>query len=147
MRSLGGSAWSTEFYWSDGERTARSSAGRACDRSRHRRSSECAGLTSSGEQACEKVAYCRWAGQTFWTIQNSWGDDWSDGGYANYGPRDHDTLNMESAAFYANVKRVHGGVEIGADGKEQVDSSADAGGRKELKKFYSSSSGGGGRKD
>ena len=56
---------------------------------------------------CEdKHPHCRYSGNTYWTIQNSWGDDWADHGYANYGPRDHDALNLEYASFYANVKKV-----------------------------------------
>ena len=31
---------------------------------------------------------------------------WADGGYAKYGPRGHDTLYVEFAAFLTNVKRV-----------------------------------------
>ncbi|CAD7927231.1 unnamed protein product [Amoebophrya sp. A120] len=63
------------------------------------------------EEKCNELNFCRFSGETYWILQNSWGTKWADEGHVEIGPRSRDAAFAEFASFIVYVRRVSQVVE------------------------------------
>lgn len=65
------------------------------------------GCESLSQAQCGNNPKCEWGGYPFWIMQNSWGENYGEGGYIRVGPMGSNPWQLEAMATVADPVAVH----------------------------------------